>query len=157
VETVLVGYEQTDAAERALGRAAEMAAAFGARLVVACVAAPMPTPLGEPLPEPAGPLLAAPAVVPPPAAEPGGVPGPDDLAKANVERARAYLAERNVDAEYVADVGDPAERLLDIAERYQADLIVVGTREHGFLERLLARPVDEAVARRARRDVLLVH
>jgi hypothetical protein len=28
---------------------------------------------------------------------------------------------------------------------------------HGFLERLLGRPVDEAVARCAERDVLLVH
>jgi nucleotide-binding universal stress UspA family protein len=34
--------------------------------------------------------------------------------------------------------------------------IVVGSSERGFLERLLGRSVDEAVARRSERDVLLV-
>ncbi len=43
------------------------------------------------------------------------------------------------------------------ADQRDADLIVVGSRERGFLERLLGRSVDEAVARRAERDVLLVH
>jgi nucleotide-binding universal stress UspA family protein len=46
--------------------------------------------------------------------------------------------------------------LIDVADERDADLIVVGSREHGFLERLLARPVEEAVAQRAERDVLLV-
>src|SRR5262249_49875640 len=43
------------------------------------------------------------------------------------------------------------------ADERDADLLVVGSREHGLLERLLARSVEEAVARRAGRDVLLVH
>jgi nucleotide-binding universal stress UspA family protein len=54
-------------------------------------------------------------------------------------------------------VGDPVERLLEVAHQRDADLIVVGSRERGFLERLLGHGVDEAVARRADRDVLLVH
>jgi nucleotide-binding universal stress UspA family protein len=48
-------------------------------------------------------------------------------------------------------------RLLAVADERVADLIVVGAREHGLLERLLGRPVDETVARRSGRDVLLVH
>ena len=44
-----------------------------------------------------------------------------------------------------------------MAEQRDADLIVVGSREHGFLDRLLGRSVDESVARRSERDVLLVH
>lgn len=67
------------------------------------------------------------------------------------------LASREVEAEFVAEEGEMAERLLDVAEHRDADLIVVGSWEHGFLERLLGRPVEEAVARRADRDVLLVH
>jgi nucleotide-binding universal stress UspA family protein len=39
----------------------------------------------------------------------------------------------------------------------EADLIVVGSREHSFLDRLLGRHVDEAVAAHAGCDVLLVH
>jgi len=54
-------------------------------------------------------------------------------------------------------LADVAERLLALAREREADLIVVGSREHGFLDRLLGRHVDEAVAAHAGRDVLLVH
>jgi nucleotide-binding universal stress UspA family protein len=84
-------------------------------------------------------------------------PEPEELARRQLERARMSLAGRKVETEYVAELGDPAERLLEVAEKRNADLIVVASREHGFLERVLARPVDEAVARGSERDVLLVH
>jgi nucleotide-binding universal stress UspA family protein len=67
------------------------------------------------------------------------------------------LVGRNIEADYVVELGEPAERLLELADQRDADLIVVGSREHGFVERLLGRPVDEVVARRSERDVLLVH
>jgi nucleotide-binding universal stress UspA family protein len=67
------------------------------------------------------------------------------------------LASREVETEYVVELGDPAERLLEVADQRDAALIVIGSREHGFLDRLLSRSVDEAVARRSERDVLLVH
>jgi nucleotide-binding universal stress UspA family protein len=90
----------------------------------------------------------------PPESQP---PEPEELARRQRERARMSLASRRVEAEYVVEVGDPAERLLDVADERDADLIAVGSREHGFLDRLLGHGVDEAVARRADRDVLLVH
>jgi nucleotide-binding universal stress UspA family protein len=61
-----------------------------------------------------------------------------------------------VEAEYVAEVGEAAERLLSLARERYADPIVVGSREHGFLDRLLGRHVDQGVAARAGCDVLLV-
>jgi nucleotide-binding universal stress UspA family protein len=67
------------------------------------------------------------------------------------------VASCTVEAEYVVELGDPAERLLEVADQRNADLIVVGSCERGFLERLRGRSVDEAVARRSERDVLLVH
>jgi nucleotide-binding universal stress UspA family protein len=67
------------------------------------------------------------------------------------------LTRRRVEVEYVAEVGDAAERLLALARERDADLIVVGSREHGVLDRLLGRHVDEAVAAHAGCDVLLVH
>jgi nucleotide-binding universal stress UspA family protein len=163
MKTLVIGYDGSDAAERALERAAEIAQAFSARLVVvsvsglATVAAPVSTfgPTAE---------LVPPAVAGPVA--PGGtVPlpkrvsahEPEELARRQLERARMSLASRKVGTEYLVELGDPAERLLDVADQRDADLIVVGSRERGFLERLLGRSVDEAVARRAERDVLLVH
>jgi nucleotide-binding universal stress UspA family protein len=84
-------------------------------------------------------------------------PQPEEIAQRQLARARKSLAGREVDAEYVGEVGDTAERLLAVAEERGADLVVVGHREHGFLEHLLHRPVDEAVTKRACCDVLLVH
>jgi nucleotide-binding universal stress UspA family protein len=59
--------------------------------------------------------------------------------------------------EFAGVVGQPSAEIVDVAERRGADLIVVGTREPGFLERLLEGSVSQGVARRAHCDVLIVH
>ena len=51
----------------------------------------------------------------------------------------------------------PAKVILDLAESRNVDLIVVGTREAGLLERLLDPSVSGAVRRKAHCDVLVVH
>jgi len=166
VKTIVVGYDGSDSAERALARASDLAEAFPARLFVVSVTGlvhlPVPVSAFEPsalLVPPAAPgPVATGGTVPLPEARPEpAAPEPEDLARRQLERARMSLASRRVKAEYVVEVGDPVERLLDVADRTDADLIVVGSRERGFLERLLGHSVDEAVARRADRDVLLVH
>jgi nucleotide-binding universal stress UspA family protein len=163
MKTIVIGYDGSDAAERALARAADLAQAFSARLFVvsvsglAIVAAPVSA--FEPTAE-LGPAAVAGPVAPGgtvPLPEPVSAQEPEELARRQLERARMSLASRKIEAEYVVELGDPAERLLDVADERDADLIVVGSREHGFLERLLGRAVDEAVARRSERDVLLVH
>jgi nucleotide-binding universal stress UspA family protein len=162
MKKIVVGYDGSDAAKRALGRAADIAHAFSARLFVVSVSGlatvPVPVSTFEPAAAPVSPA------VPGPVAAGGTVPlpepvtpgEPEELARRRLERARGSLASRKVETEYLVELGDPAERLLEVAEQRDADLIVVGSREHGFLERLLARPINEAVARRAERDVLLV-
>jgi nucleotide-binding universal stress UspA family protein len=166
VKTIVVGYDGSDAAERALGRAADVAKAFAARLVVVSVSKPAPLPLGPPALEPGGVVLipggatgplATGGTVPLPGLEPEPSRDPERSAQLQLERARTTLMGRYIEADYVAELGTPAERLLDIADDRDADLIVVGSREHGFVERLLGRPVDEAVARHTARDVLIVH
>ena len=163
MKTIVVGYDGADAAERALRRAAEIAEALFTRLVVVSVSgSAYPEALGsaEPTAELVPPALAGPlapaGTVPLP--QPGPAPPePEELARRQLDRAWRSLASRTVETEYVVELGDPAERLLEVAEQRDADLIVVGSREHGFLDRLLGRSVDEAVARRSERDVLLVH
>jgi nucleotide-binding universal stress UspA family protein len=160
MKTIVVGYDGSDAAERALRRAAEVAESFSARLVVVSVSPSADVPALEPTAEVVLPTLAGPVApggtvpLPQPVSVP---PEPEELARRQLERARMSLASRSIASEYVVELGDPAERLLETADQRDADLIVVGSREHGFLERLLGRPVDEAVARRSERDVLLVH
>src|SRR5881392_2190896 len=152
MKTIVIGYDGSDAAERALGRAADIAQVFSARLVVVSVSdsATVPATSGfEPTAE-----LVPPAVVGPvapggtvPLLKPLSAQESEELARRQLERARMSLASRKVETEY----------LLEVADQWDADLIVVGSRERGFLERLLGHSVDEAVARRAERDVLLVH
>jgi nucleotide-binding universal stress UspA family protein len=158
MNTIVVGYDGSEAAERVLRRGAEVAEAFSARLLVVSVGgstyapAPMAEVAGVPVP---GPVV--PGATVPPAEPTTAAPEPDELARRQLERARTALAGRRVDADYVVELGDPAERLLEVADERDADLIVVGSGERGFLERLLSPAVDESVARRSERDVLLVH
>jgi Universal stress protein UspA and related nucleotide-binding proteins len=132
VKTILVGYDGTRSAERALMRAAELAQAFGSRVIVVSVSAL------EPL-----------------AATGGGAfglnyyyPTIDEVARTDEllwqqhrERVEAFCAGFGV----------------EVADEYDSDLIVVGTREPDFLERLLGGSISQGVARRAHCDVLIVH
>ena len=152
MKTIVVGYDASGGAERALDRAAELAEALAARLVVVSVSE-APLPPSAPGLGPTGPMLVPGGTTP--FTEPES--NPKELAQRRLEQARSRLASRSVDADYVAEVGSPAERLLAVADERDAELIVVGSGDHGLLERLIAQPVEEAVARRAGRDVLIVH
>ena len=163
MDRIIVGYDDSEGAQRALERAAELAGSLASTLVVVSVARSArpaePVPMVElaeaPIPAIPGPA-GTPVLIPSPAPEPPG-PDPVELAQHQLERARMRLTRMRVEADYVVEIGDAADRLLALAREREADLIVVGSREHGFLDRLLGRHVDEAVAAHAGCDVLLVH
>jgi nucleotide-binding universal stress UspA family protein len=150
MKTILVGYDGSDGAERALDRAAELAEALAARVAVVSVSA-VAIPASAHVVEPTGPMLETTPLTPESQAD------LEALAQRRLEQARSRLATRSLDVDYLAEVGSPAERLLAVADERDAELIVVGSRDHGIIERLVAQPVEEAVARRAGRDVLIVH
>ena len=60
-------------------------------------------------------------------------------------------------ADFVTRLGSADDALIQVAEERGAELIVVGTREPGFLGRLLEGSVSRDVAKRAHCDVLVVH
>ena len=132
---IVVGYDDTEPARRALARAADLARAFDASVTVTSVA---PVLIGRGV----GPI----DPVDPPSEH-----------REELLRASEYLTGRGVEAECLVAMGDPAGEIAELAEQRGADLIVVGTREPSWLARLLGLSVSGGVARKAHCDVLVVH
>src|SRR5437764_10023495 len=129
IKTIVVGFDETEPAKRALDRAAELARAFGAKLIVTSVAPVMvSTTRGM-----------------------GAVDPTDTPAEHREElaRARDQLAGTGAEVEFQAAVGEPADTILHLAAERDADMIVVGTREPNVLERLLGQSVSQSVSRQA--------
>ena len=137
MKTIVLGYDGTEASERALERSGDIAAAFGSSVIVTSVAAR----LGG-------------------AAHAGGSADPTDPPDAHealLDDATKKLSDRGIQTESVLGMGDAAHAIVELAEQRGADLIVVGTREPGFLERVLGHSVSGSVQRHAHCDVLIVH
>jgi nucleotide-binding universal stress UspA family protein len=66
------------------------------------------------------------------------------------------LAQAPADAEVEVVFGEVVEAILRAAEDDGADLIVVGSNDKGFVQRLLGGSVSEELARKAPRPVLIV-
>jgi nucleotide-binding universal stress UspA family protein len=139
VKTILVGYDQTEPSERALDRAIELAKAFQAKLLVTSVARVMAG---------AGTGRSMGAIDP--------TDSPESAA-AEMQAAADKAKAAGVTAELVRAIGDAAEAIVKAAEQNDADLIVVGARERGWMQRMLDHSVSQDVARNARCDVLIVH
>ena len=137
MKIIVVGYDEGEPAKRALARAVDLATAFGGKLVVTSVARAL-VPAGHGL-------------------------GPEDPVDTLAEhdeqlrQASAFLAEQGVDAEYRTGLGDPGHEIVRLAEELDANMIVVGTREPGFIARLFGLSVSGDVQRYAHCDVLIVH
>jgi nucleotide-binding universal stress UspA family protein len=135
MKTIVVGYDETEPAKRALEQAAELASAFGAKVIVTSVARMI---VGKGV----GPI------------DPADSP---QLHREELRHAEAFLAERGLEGEYEVALGNAPNEIVELAERRGADLIVVGTREPNVLKRLLGLSVSGVVQRKAHCDVLIVH
>jgi nucleotide-binding universal stress UspA family protein len=138
MKTIVLGYDDTDPSKRALERCAELAQAFGSKLHVTSV---------------------APTLEPASGRGTGGIDPTDPPQKhvGELQHAREYLDGKGIQAEYQAAIGEPADGIVQLANERGADLIVVGTREPNFIQRLLGQSVSDAVAHHAHCDVLIVH
>ena len=56
-----------------------------------------------------------------------------------------------------SEFGDPKHLICELAKQEAADLIVVGSESHGFLERLLTGSVSDFVVNHAHCSVLVIH
>ncbi len=121
-KNIVVGYDGSDAARRALDRAADLVNGYGSTLAVVSVAQ-------------------------------GDARGE---AETLIDEARERLHARQVTARYLEPVGEPAELLVETADDLGADLLVVGRRDYGALQRLVLGSVSSKVVHRATCDVLVV-
>jgi universal stress protein A len=137
MKRIVIGYDATPEAERALERAGELARAFAAEVIVTSIA-PMLTAAGR-------------------SVGPYDPTDPPSAHRAQLELAHATLERFGVDAEVVPGLGTAAPAIVELAEEREADLIVVGGRHLNALERLLGGSVSDGVAHRAGCDVLIVH
>jgi nucleotide-binding universal stress UspA family protein len=134
---IVLGYDDTEASQRALERTAQLAKAFGSQVVVISVA-PVELSVGR---------------------SGGPVDPTEPLSKHEGElaQAREYLESQGIQAEYQPAVGEPADAIVDLAQERGADLIVVGTREPNFYQRFFGQSVSDSVSHKAHVDVMIVH
>jgi nucleotide-binding universal stress UspA family protein len=135
MKRIILGFDDSPEARRALERAALLAKAFDARLLVTSIA-PALMPAGHGI----GPYDPA---------------DPPERHLALARDAAALLTERGLDAEPVAGVGEAGRAIVEIADHHDADLIVLGMSQHPHLSRIFGS-VSEGVAHHAHCDVLLV-
>ena len=131
---VVVGYDGSAGAKRALQRAVASARSGAAITVV----------------------TAAPLIYQSPTAAAMVDPRDTDECRNLLEEAAALLARLGVRARTVEAAGDPAEALSDAARDLGADLIVVGTRGRNLAASLLLGSVSARIVREAPCDVLIV-
>jgi nucleotide-binding universal stress UspA family protein len=131
---ILVAYDGSESAKRALDHAAELSH-NGASLSVLSVAEMLPQ-FGR-----AGAML---------------VPEEDEERRRELDEAKKALAGRGIDATFVERVGDPATMIIDEAEQEHADVVVLGTRGLNTAQRWLLGSVSTKVVQHAPCNVFVV-
>jgi nucleotide-binding universal stress UspA family protein len=133
-ERIVVGFDASEPARRALERVAHLA---GDAATVVLVTA-------------AQPLYSDPRA--------GWPVDPREAAERDrtLSEGKDLLAQRGVAARTIPAVGDPAEAILEAARGADSDLVVVGSRGQGFVARLALGSVSSKVVQRADRAVLVV-
>jgi len=142
VRTVVAATDFSSTAARALQQAAELAHERGARLVLVHVTGLQPFSLGGPRP----------AALPPDFES-----AVREAAQKRLDAAAAEVPVEGLEMETVLENGTPSERLVEVAEREHADLVVLGTRGLSGLRHLLLGSTASAVVRGAPCPVLTVH
>lgn len=137
MKRIVLGYDASPAAGRALERVVELASVFDAAVLVVSVA-----PVHE--------------LVPSGAVGHFGPTSPLALHEQIARDAAARLGEQGIAARPMSGLGGASETLIGLADASDADLIVVGMSTRELLTRVFGGVSDE-IAHEAHCDVLLVH
>ncbi len=134
MQNVIVGYDGSDEAKRALDRAAALARAGAKVTVVGAVGVELHA---------------------------GRSMGRRDSGEANevsasLEDAQAHLKAQGVESQSIEGEGDAGDVIIEAAKESGADLVIVGTRGRGGAKRLFGGSVSTKVVHEAPCDVLVV-
>jgi nucleotide-binding universal stress UspA family protein len=124
---ILVAYDGSESAKRALEHAAQLSQ-NGAGISVVSVAEELPQ-FGR-----AAAML---------------VPEEDEERRRELVEAKAALKERGIEAKLIERVGDPAAKIIEEAEQEHADLVVMGSRGLNTAQRWLLGSVSTKVVEHA--------
>jgi nucleotide-binding universal stress UspA family protein len=141
MQTVVAGVDGSEGGERAAKVAADIARKWGARLLLVTV---VRTPEGW-------------------WGIGGAPPTPEALSTALIEGQQQILDETEamldldgMDYETVEELGDPVNRLMAVCEDNDADLLVIGRRGAGVMERVVLGSVADRLCHLAPCPVLIV-
>lgn len=139
-ESIVVGTDGSETAQRAVGEATRLAKELGASLHVVSAFEPLRGVKVSGAPEGAAKVLAV---------------APDSQVQAVVEEVASCCRIIGVDVTAHTVTGDPADALLEIAREKHASLIVVGSRGMHGMKRVLGS-VPNKVSHHAHCSVLIV-
>jgi nucleotide-binding universal stress UspA family protein len=130
---IVVGYDGSESAKRALERASSIATDQDQVLVVAAAESHARAAITE-----------------------GARLDPSEIQRRrnDLDEAQAFLSERGIQAEMIGGQGDPGAVIVEAAK--DADLVIVGTRGLNPVQRILLGSVSSKVVHRADCDVLVV-
>jgi nucleotide-binding universal stress UspA family protein len=131
---LVVGFDGSPAAERALDRAAALSGEYGPVVVVSASVASRHSMVDEPI---------------------AGGPTPEER-DALLERAATTLRSRGIDPVLVGADAGPTEALVAAAREHEAALIVVGSKGSDYATRVILGSTAETIVRQAPCDVLIV-
>ncbi len=79
-----------------------------------------------------------------------------EAAESDCEQGRDILAKQGFSARTLTLMGEPAETIIDLAQKEAVDLIVVGSHGKSGIQRFLLGSVSDRVVRHADRSTLVV-
>lgn len=139
-KSIVVGTDGSETAQRAVEEAVQLAKALGSEVHLVSAFEPLRGARIEGARDAAAKIWAV---------------GPDDEVQRVIDQAAAKVRAAGVTAETHIVTGDPADALLEIADKEKADLIVIGNRGMHGISRVLGS-VPNKVSHRAHCNVLIV-
>jgi nucleotide-binding universal stress UspA family protein len=138
---IIVAVDLSDVATAALDQTVSFARAFKSHVIILHVEVPVPTYIGNEIVQPVLPTDNEEEM---------------NLIKKDLSSMANYLNQRGVEAEYELMKGPIVETIIEKAAVYNADLIILGAHNHGFLYRAFIGSVCSGVVKHSPCPVLII-